>query len=584
MFLLGTTPLICSNEEIQETQIESGFFSSFITFFTTYVFGTPPQEATSTTTAQKTSSLSTNKFLNNTSKPEKHSNSNDQEVPAVLPVSPKTPLASQPDSPDKTYFQPVGEATPLLSYSHEKLNFTDKKTQEIISVATGLILTSPPNLLDEDSEKKTGKEKKRLSKRAQKNQLTDTQLSMVENTKDGVITPSVTQETSILNDEPVQHITQPLDYDPITSPLIPSTDSSDALSENVEKKDTREKELSSKFHKQTTLKDSDSFTLDKLYEAPLASSQEELSSLIYDPLSASSNVHHVDFFNSMEWSLKKNHDIRRAYFLKGTKKTKDRLTRLNTLKKLYDKNSFLNKKTQGKPVIPKIIHQIWVGPKTPPAIFKESQESIKKHHPDWEYKLWTDADLTHLQLYNQKFYSLSVNYGEKADILRYEILFKYGGIYLDVDFVCLQPLDILLQYDFWTTIQPIDCYGEINNAALGSVPGHPLLEDCITTVKNDWYTYKNPKVLGSIIDKVGPRHLQRSFMKFVENQTSNIIALPASFFYPIDIRDRLIVLENQDNKNHRIIESMIKPETFAMHCWAGSWWNDKKNEKLLGEL
>lgn len=29
----------------------------------------------------------------------------------------------------------------------------------------------------------------------------------------------------------------------------------------------------------------------------------------------------------------------------------------------------------------------------------------------------------------------------KADIMRYEILYKYGGIYLDADSLCLESLD-----------------------------------------------------------------------------------------------------------------------------------------------
>lgn len=45
----------------------------------------------------------------------------------------------------------------------------------------------------------------------------------------------------------------------------------------------------------------------------------------------------------------------------------------------------------------------------------------------------------------QKAFDAAKNYGEKSDILRYEILFVYGGVYADVDVECLQPFDALAE-------------------------------------------------------------------------------------------------------------------------------------------
>ena len=36
------------------------------------------------------------------------------------------------------------------------------------------------------------------------------------------------------------------------------------------------------------------------------------------------------------------------------------------------------------------------------------------------------------------------NLAERADVLRYEILRRHGGVYVDVDVECLRPLDDLL--------------------------------------------------------------------------------------------------------------------------------------------
>ena len=82
--------------------------------------------------------------------------------------------------------------------------------------------------------------------------------------------------------------------------------------------------------------------------------------------------------------------------------------------------------TERKKSIPKIIHQIWIG-KTFPDEFYLFQESCKRLHPDWEYKLWTQDDLHALQLTNRAFMKESRNPGEISDLLRYEFCINLEG-------------------------------------------------------------------------------------------------------------------------------------------------------------
>lgn len=46
------------------------------------------------------------------------------------------------------------------------------------------------------------------------------------------------------------------------------------------------------------------------------------------------------------------------------------------------------------------------------------------------------------QIFGNKLY----DYAHKADVLRLMILFKYGGIYLDIDTICIKPFTSLLKY------------------------------------------------------------------------------------------------------------------------------------------
>lgn len=129
--------------------------------------------------------------------------------------------------------------------------------------------------------------------------------------------------------------------------------------------------------------------------------------------------------------------------------------------------------------IPKIIHQIWLGPKEPPSKW---MDTWKKKNPDWEYKLWTEANLP--QLKNQKQFDEANSYCGKADIARPELLHEWGGVYIDADCECLNSLDIdLRKYPFFA------CYEQelarpclVANGVVGCLPQHPLTKQWMETI------------------------------------------------------------------------------------------------------
>ncbi|MFD1912484.1 glycosyltransferase [Halodurantibacterium flavum] len=97
------------------------------------------------------------------------------------------------------------------------------------------------------------------------------------------------------------------------------------------------------------------------------------------------------------------------------------------------------------PLIPKIIHQTWRDHDLPEP--RHWPESWKKLNPEWEYRLWTDADLLDLvRTYYPELEELYLSYPrpvQRADMGRYLILHHCGGIYADLDTECLIPLDPL---------------------------------------------------------------------------------------------------------------------------------------------
>lgn len=233
---------------------------------------------------------------------------------------------------------------------------------------------------------------------------------------------------------------------------------------------------------------------------------------------------------------------------------------LSFFRDLYNKNNMIHVKPQATLKIPKIIHQVWLGGKVPDVFVGYMHSWLEKHLDGWIYKLWTDENVAALDLYNQKYFDAVDNCGIKSDIVKWEVVYRFGGVYIDTDFECLKSLDVLhYTYDFYTGIQPLDTqYLQLGAAIFGAVPGHPILEHCIKTVKDDW----NQK---GIPAKTGPIHFTKSFFAVAGKHSDMIdIAFPASFFYPLGCR-----------QDHSDYDSWMKPEAFAVHWWAKSWMPTK---------
>jgi len=232
---------------------------------------------------------------------------------------------------------------------------------------------------------------------------------------------------------------------------------------------------------------------------------------------------------------------------------------LPLLKKLYEQSNFLTKLYQPtlNPGIPRIIHQIWLGSPLPER-YKKFQESWKKFHPDWEYRLWTDADVKDFKLINQIAYDQSKNYAEKANVFRYEILDRLGGLYVDTDFECFRSFDMLNQfYEFYTGMATINRVTLINNGLIASIPGHPILKACINNI--------NKKNLGfGQMGKNGTIYFGQMVVESCENNSTldltKIMILPPTYLYPWP-----------GVGAHKSLQEYILPTSFAVHYWDGTW-------------
>ena len=269
--------------------------------------------------------------------------------------------------------------------------------------------------------------------------------------------------------------------------------------------------------------------------------------------------------------------------------TQDDFSNLAFYKNLYDTNIPLLEESNEEYKIPKILHWIWIGPKSFPRESVEYVRSWLGKHPDWTCYFWTDRErvLPHpalkvrmiqdLKWENERlkeFYLNSPNFGEQSDILRLEILYQEGGIYVDHDVKCLKSFDPLNRaFDLYCGMEMPYKTGLASsvhptNNTVAARKGHPILKRCMEWLDENWDSIEKAYP-GNDRDSVIYRISHRTFivlsniLKERANQNGmRDIALPTLYF-------------NSPKEDWGI---------FAQHKYAGLWFEgESKFEKSVRE-
>lgn len=269
-------------------------------------------------------------------------------------------------------------------------------------------------------------------------------------------------------------------------------------------------------------------------------------------VAASLHVYLLDFNKCMNCVNSKNYKIK---FKWGSEFNK---VMIQKLEELYNKNYFSKIQRSAIPKIPKTIHQIWVGPNPLPDVCKKMGNIWQKFNPSWQYKLWTNDNINEILLgMSQEHRDMFENAEElrgKANFLRYYILYKHGGLYVDMDSLCLASFDELNHYyDFYVGISHNNTRIEeiLNNATIASAPGHPIMKYVIDNIKKD--TTKQWCYVHGVL------YFTKAVLDVLFEAPGVNIAFPSNVFYPYK-------LNKYDDSLNFLKNSM------CMHYWA-SWSN-----------
>lgn len=216
------------------------------------------------------------------------------------------------------------------------------------------------------------------------------------------------------------------------------------------------------------------------------------------------------------------------------------------------------------PRIPKKIHYCWFGRKEIPEANRVWMKSWKKYCPDYEIIRWDESNYNISK--NRYMYEAYQNnkWGFVSDYARLDIIYHYGGIYLDTDVEIIKSWEELRYQE---AFMGMETNFRINlGLGFGSVPNYRLwhevlkLYDDFSFEKEDgtWNQLPCPQLQNEVYRRNG----------FINNgkyqRLGTAIIYPPAVLSPKDLYTG---------------EVSLTTHTYSIHHYDGSWIDDKQKKK-----
>lgn len=214
-------------------------------------------------------------------------------------------------------------------------------------------------------------------------------------------------------------------------------------------------------------------------------------------------------------------------------------------------------------MIPRLIHRIWLGGPMP-----EQNEAWGRTwtelNPGWTMVTWDEAMIDQFDMKCRAEFEAAESYAQKADLARYEILYRMGGLYVDTDFECLKPISVLLKTRKvvlgWEDKDNPEGYPDVlSNAFIAAPQQHRLLR---------WF-YEAAALRfradpgGSPAAVTGPAMVTEETLRFMESWPDKVLLLPREQVFPYGAWE--------PERRHGPF-----PDAYAVHHWDGSWCNGEE--------
>lgn len=223
--------------------------------------------------------------------------------------------------------------------------------------------------------------------------------------------------------------------------------------------------------------------------------------------------------------------------------------------------------------IPMIIHQSWNDTTLPNPLTK-IRETWKKFQPNWEYVLWTD-DMNR-ELIKRFFphfllqFDSYDNRTQRENVAKYFVLHKIGGIFIDLDFECLENIEPLLTAaDCVFGLEPAEHCEQlgrkkiISNAFMACKPQNTFLKVVCDSLP--YYVWKDDAGIKNISSSTGSFALTEIYDNY--EMKSEIKILPSHTIYPLTAKEAQML--NTEDQSDFLLEKI--ENAYALNYFLRHW-------------
>lgn len=229
-------------------------------------------------------------------------------------------------------------------------------------------------------------------------------------------------------------------------------------------------------------------------------------------------------------------------------------------------------------MIPKTIHYCWFGGGQKSELIEGCIASWRKYCPDCEIIEWNESnyDVTK-NLYMYQAYQAK-RWGFVADYARLDIIYEYGGVYLDTDVELIKPIDDLFCGDGFVGLELApktdkDCILVNTGEGFGAKPKDTIVEAMRDAYESERFLLPDGSLNLTTCTYYNTQVFKQYGLK-QENrlqQLEGITIYPVEFFSPMDWQSRKCTITNN---------------TYSIHHYNLSWLSDeeKRNRRIKRRL
>lgn len=224
-------------------------------------------------------------------------------------------------------------------------------------------------------------------------------------------------------------------------------------------------------------------------------------------------------------------------------------------------------------MIPQIIHYCWFGNNAKTQLAKRCIRSWRKFFPEYQIVEWNEKnyDIQSAPLYVRQAYEAK-KWAFVSDYVRFDILYRVGGIYFDTDVEVVKSMDDILDLCGYAGCEidgGDDSLIRVNPGnGMAFEPANIICKDVLDTFINDTFITNNGEFnYKTIVDRTTDVLLNRGLKNAGGQQVvEGVRVFPKEFFAPIDCSTGIM---------------KRTPQTRSIHWWDASWQNKKNGKRII---